>query len=173
MSHLPAFRSLAVLTEGGLDIYRNKTAVTLLRFRPQDILCVIDSQHAGNDLFALTGLGKGIPIVASIEEALPLQIEWLVIGVSTPGGYLPKHLRPQVYDAIRNRIGVISGLHESVNGDPNLVSLAARHCVELVNLRRIPEMEPHISTAKARQISRSCACSRWEPTPTSARPPPR
>jgi len=150
MSHLPTFRSLAVLTEGGLDIYRNKTAMTLLRFRPEDILCVIDSQHAGADLFALTGLGKGIPIVASIEEALPLGVEWLVIGVATPGGYLPQALRPQVYDAIRNRIGVISGLHESVNGDPNLVSLAARHCVELINLRRVPEMEPRISTGKAR-----------------------
>lgn len=146
------FRRLAILTEGGLDIYRNKTAMNLLRFRPQDVVCVIDSHHAGRDLEGLTGMGKGIPIVPSVEEAVPLGIQWLVIGVATPGGYLPKHLRPQVYEAIRNRIGVISGLHESVNGDPNLVALAARHCVELINLRRVPEMDPFISTAQARHV---------------------
>ena len=152
MSHI-RYRRLAVLTEGGLDIYRNKTAMALLRFRPEDVVCVIDSKHAGSDLHRLCGTGEGIPIVASIEEALPLGIEWLVIGVATPGGYLPKLLRPQVYEAIRNRIGVISGLHESVDGDPNLVSLAARHCVELVNLRKVPDEEHSISTAKARQIA--------------------
>src|SRR4051812_27165808 len=151
MSHI-RYRRLAVLTEGGLDIYRNKTAMTLLRFRPEDVVCVIDSKHAGCDLQEIAGMGQGIPIVASIEEALPLGIEWLVIGVATPGGYLPKQLRPQVYEAIRNRIGVISGLHESVDGDPNLVSLAARHCVELVNLRKVPEEEHVISTARARQV---------------------
>jgi uncharacterized NAD-dependent epimerase/dehydratase family protein len=150
MTTAPPYRRLAVLTEGGLDIYRNKTAMNLLRFRPEDVACVIDSKHAGQDLHALTGIGAGIPIVSRIEEAMPLGVEWLVIGVATPGGYLPNHLRPQVYDAIRNRVGVISGLHESVNGDPNLVSLAARHCVELVNLRRVGDLEQVISTAKAR-----------------------
>jgi uncharacterized NAD-dependent epimerase/dehydratase family protein len=153
MSHIRTFKRLAVLTEGGLDIYRNKTAMTLLRFRPEDVVCVIDSKHAGSDLQELAGMGEGIPIVAGIQEALPLGVEWLVIGVATPGGYIPNLLRPQVYEAIRNRIGVISGLHESVDGDPNLVSLAARHCVELINLRKVPDADQHsISTAKARQV---------------------
>ncbi len=150
MSHIRTFRRLAVLTEGGLDIYRNKTAMGLLRFRPEDVVCVIDSKHAGWDLQELTGVGQGIPVVSGVEEAVGMGIEWLVIGVATPGGYLPKALRPQVYEAIRNKIGVISGLHESVDGDPNLVALAARHCVELVNLRKVPDHEHTISTAKAR-----------------------
>ncbi len=158
MTTASPYRRLAVLTEGGLDIYRNKTAMNLLRFRPEDVACVIDSKHAGHDLHALTGIGAGIPIVSGIVEAMPLGVEWLVIGVATPGGYLPNDLRPQVYDAIRNRVGVISGLHESVNGDPNLVSLAARHCVELVNLRRVGDIEQVISTAKARAPPRSCGC---------------
>ena len=81
-----------------------------------------------------------------------LEPTWLVIGVATPGGFLPHDLRPQVYDAIRHRIGVISGLHDTVNRDPNLVSLAARYCVELVNLRRhgVAEEVP-IATARARR----------------------
>ena len=148
----PLYRRLALLTQGGLDIFRNKTAMGMLRFRPVDVVCVIDPKHAGQDLKQLTGVGEGIPIVASVVEAIRLGIQWLVIGVATPGGALPEALRPQVYEAIKNRIGVISGLHESVNGDPNLVSLSARYAVELVNLRRVNEEDHHIGVAAARRL---------------------
>ena len=144
------YQRLAVLTEGSLDIFRNKTAMNLLRFRPEDVVCVIDTKHSGGNLETLTGIPASVPIVASIAEAVRLQAQWLVIGVATPGGYLPPSLRPQVYEAIRNRIGVISGLHESVDGDPNLVALAARFAVELVNLRKVGD-DHSISTGKARK----------------------
>jgi uncharacterized NAD-dependent epimerase/dehydratase family protein len=146
------FKRLAVLTEGSLDIYRNKTAMGLLRFRPQDVVCVIDSQHAGADMGELTGVGAGIPVVASVQQAITLGIEWVVIGVSTPGGFLPGDLRPQLYDAIRSRVGVVSGLHDTLK-DPNLVSMAARYAVDLVNLRTVDEDDNrHISTAAARAL---------------------
>ncbi len=41
------YRRLALLTQGGQDIYRNKTAMSMLRFRPADVVCVIDAKHAG------------------------------------------------------------------------------------------------------------------------------
>lgn len=147
------YRRLALLTQGGLDIYRNKTAMGMLRFRPDDVVCVIDPKHVGQDLQTLTGVGAGIPIVGSIDEAVALGIQWLVIGVATPGGTLPDEIKVQVYDAIRHRIGIISGLHESVNGDPNLVSLAARYAVELVNLRKLPIEDWHIGKAQARHTT--------------------
>ncbi len=142
-------RRLALLTEGSLDAYANKTAMCLLRYCPQDVVCVIDSKHAGMDLEKLVGVGRGIPIVASATEAVKFGVEYVVIGVVTPGGYLPKELRPQLYEAIRNRVGIISGLHES-SADPNLGSLAARHAVELINLRKVPEDEHFIATGQAR-----------------------
>jgi uncharacterized NAD-dependent epimerase/dehydratase family protein len=40
-----------------------------------------------------------------------------------------------------------------VNGDPNLVSLAARYAVELVNLRKLPLEDWHIGKAQARHTS--------------------
>ena len=145
----PIYRRLAVLTEGTRDIYRNKTAMGLLRFRPEDVKCVIDSNHVGTDLPSMPGIDAKIPVVGAIRDAVALGVEWLVIGVNTPGGSIPDSIRPLVYEAIRNRIGVISGLHESVNGDPNLVSLAARYAVELVNLRATPD-DRIVSTGKAR-----------------------
>jgi uncharacterized NAD-dependent epimerase/dehydratase family protein len=147
------YRRLALLTQGGHDIYRNKTAMGMLRFRPDDVVCVVDANHAGEDLQALTGAGSGIPIVATVQEAVALGIDWVVIGIATPGGLLPDELRLQVYDAIKQRVGVISGLHESVTGDPNVVSLAARYAVELVNLRKLPNEDFPIGTAQARHTS--------------------
>lgn len=146
----PATRRLAVLTEG-LDAYRNKTAINLIRFRPHEVVCVIDTRHSGQDLQELLGIGRGIPIVGSAAEAVKLGAVQLVIGVATPGGFLPAELRPIVYEAMRNRVGVISGLHESVGGDPNLASLAARHAVEVVNLRKVSDDAQHIGTGRARQ----------------------
>ena len=145
------YRRLALLTQGGLDIYRNKTAMSMLRFRPEDVVCVIDAKHAGEDLQVLTGVGAGIPIVATVQEAVELGIAWLVIGIATPGGLLPDELKIQVYDAIRQRIGIISGLHESIAGDPNMVALAARYAVELVNLRKLPNEDFQIGKALARE----------------------
>ena len=144
------YRRLALLTQGGLDIYRNKTAMSMLRFRPDDVVCVIDAKHAGEDLQAITGVGAGIPIVGTVQEAVALGIDWLVIGIVAPGGYLPDELKIQVYDAIRQRIGIISGLHESISGDPNMVALAARYAVELVNLRKLPIEDFNIGKALAR-----------------------
>lgn len=145
----PLYRKLAVLTEGSHDIYRNKTAMGLLRFRPEDVLCVIDANHVGLDLQALLGIDSKIPVVGSIADAAHLGIEWLVIGVNTPGGYLPDSIRHHVYEAIKQRVGVISGLHESLS-DPNMVSLSARYAVELVNLRATPD-DRMVSTGLARK----------------------
>lgn len=147
------YRRLALLTQGGLDIYRNKTAMSMLRFRPDDVVCVIDAKHAGEDLQALTGAGAGIPIVATVQQAVELGIDWLVIGIATPGGRLPDELKIQVYDAIKQRIGIISGLHESIAGDPNMVALAARYAVELVNLRKLPNEDFPIGKALARETA--------------------
>ena len=141
-------RNLALLTEG-FEIFRNKTTMGLLRYCPEDVTCVIDSEHAGKDLYELTGLGKGIPIVASVADAVPYNPEYVVIGVTTPGGYLPDNIRSHVYKAIRSQIGVISGLHEELATDPNIASLACRHAVDLVDLRGIPEEETFIASGRA------------------------
>lgn len=145
-------RNLALLTEG-LEIFHNKTAMGMLRYCPEDVACVIDASHVGKDLQSLIGMGEGIPVVSSVEESRQYAPEYLVIGVTTPGGYLPESIRSHVYKAIRARIGVISGLHEELNTDPNIASLACRHAVELIDLRKVPEDEVFIASGRARETS--------------------
>lgn len=152
--HLPqdkgGGRRLAVLTDQSLDTFKNKTAVALLRFRPHEVVCVIDPGHVGADLERMLGTGAGIPVVGTVDDAVRLGATQLVIGVATPGGFLPTDLRPIVYDAIRHRMNVISGLHSSIDGDPNLASLAARHAVEITHVRKVTAITHHIATGKAR-----------------------
>jgi len=127
-------RRLALLIDGDFEPFRHKTATALLRYCPEDVVCVIDDDLAGGDLGALAGVGAGVPVVASVAEALALRPEFLVIGVATPDGWLPEDLRRQVYQAIRAGIGIIGGLHSGLNTDPNIASLACRHAVDLIDL---------------------------------------
>lgn len=154
--HLPKAkggeRRIAILTDQSLDAFKNKTAVALLRFRPHEVVCVIDPGHVGASLEEIFGCGAGIPVVGSVEEAMAMGADQVVIGVATPGGFLPQDMRPIVYDAIRHRLSIISGLHQSIDGDPNLASLAARHAVEITNLRKVPAHPDHIGTGKARKV---------------------
>ncbi len=145
----PRFRRLAVLIEGGSDIFRNKTAIGLLRFRPEDVVCVVDPARGGICATDLGASDARIPVVGSMAEAVLLGIDWVVVGVATPGGFLPQSMRAELYEAIRNRIGVISGLHDTVR-DPNLVSMAARYAVDLVNLRKTDADLHTIGTGRAR-----------------------
>ncbi len=145
-------RRLALLIDGTIEIFRHKSAMGLLRYCPEDIVCVIQPDHENADLSELVGVGHGIPVVGSVDEALSMEPDFLVIGISTPGGYLPPSIREQVYLAIRARLGVISGLHEGLSTDPNIASLACRHAVELIDLRKgLGDDYSRIASGKARE----------------------
>ena len=147
----PVYRRLGVLVEDVRDLYRNKTAMAVLRFRPEDVICVIDPTRTAEELEILHSIAPNVPVVSDVAEAIALGIEWLVVGVVTPGGYMPEELRPILYAAIKARVGVISGLHQSLQ-DPNLIAMSARYAVELVNLRKSPDNgERVLATGRSRQ----------------------
>ena len=92
---------------------------------------MLDSKRAGETL-------DGLPIVGSVAEALPLQPNAALVGVATAGGRFPAAWRELLQQCITSGLDVESGLHEFLNDDPELVALAARHGVELRDLRRPP-----------------------------------
>ncbi len=105
-----------------------------------EVVGLIDSSLAGCDAGELLdGRRRGIPIYATLHEALSDRpdVKWLIIGVATPGGKLPRNYRMTVEDAIRNGLGVINGLHEFLSDDPYFKHLAKRHGVEIVDVRKI------------------------------------
>jgi uncharacterized NAD-dependent epimerase/dehydratase family protein len=135
-------RRIVILAEGYLDFHHGKTATSLLRYRPDVVVSVIDSRFAGLTTQDVLGLGGAIPVVASVEETLSLGPNALLIGIAPRGGGLPNEFRRQILAAIRHGMNIISGLHTMLNDDPVFVEEAHRYGVHLLDVRRPPESLP-------------------------------
>lgn len=132
-------RRLVILAEGALDFHHGKTAVSLLRYRPDDVIAVIDADHAGRTTDEVLGFGQAIAIVASVEEVLDRQPTDLVIGIAPTGGALPESWKRQLITSLNAGISVVSGLHTMLNDDPELVAAARAGGATISDVRRPPE----------------------------------
>lgn len=135
-------RKLLVLTGGCLDILEAKTAVVLLRYCPEQVVAILDAEHAGQNLVELVGTGEGVPIVDSVAAALPFEPNHLVIGAVFPGGVLPASWRTFLLDAIRAGLHIINGLHTPLGEDAELSTCAVKHGCNLYDLREISRQYP-------------------------------
>src|SRR5262245_62368687 len=104
----------------------------IIRYGPDPVVSILDSRRAGES-------HEGIPIVGTVEEALPYGPTVAVVGVATQGGRFPPAWRALLEEALTAGLDVESGLHEFVSEDPELVALAERHGAELRDLRKPPE----------------------------------
>src|SRR5512146_1352739 len=131
------YKRILILTEGKLGVFSSKTGVSVLRYRRGDCVGVLDSAYAGQrieDVLAGTGI-SGVPIVASVAEAMGLKPDSILIGIAPTGGALPDVMRRHVVDALTNGLSIISGLHTLLGEDPELVELAERHNAKIHDLR--------------------------------------
>jgi len=135
-------RRLALLAEGCFTPLDAKTAVGMLRYRPQQVAVVVDSKSAGRTAQECVGVGGSIPVVADLEEAAARGADGLMIGVAPQGGGLPEEWRGMVRDAIHRGWDVLSGLHVFLADDAELAPLAARHRARLIDVRRPPATRP-------------------------------
>jgi uncharacterized NAD-dependent epimerase/dehydratase family protein len=103
----------------------------IVHYGPHPVVAILDSTKAGESY-------REIPIVATVEEAMPLAPTTAAVGVATQGGRFPPEWRELLKDAIRAGLDLESGLHEHISEDPELVALAAEHGVELRDLRKPP-----------------------------------
>jgi uncharacterized NAD-dependent epimerase/dehydratase family protein len=102
-----------------------------MRYRPEEVVAVLDSEAAG-------GSDQSFPIVGTPEEAVALGATTALVGVATTGGRFPPAWRELLKACIASGLDIESGLHEFVSDDPDLAVLAARHGVELRDLRKPP-----------------------------------
>jgi uncharacterized NAD-dependent epimerase/dehydratase family protein len=121
-----------ILAEGRSgDPHYGKTARGILRYAPDPTVAILDSTRAGDSY-------EGVPVVATIEEALPYEPTTAVVGVATQGGRFPPAWRELLKQSIGAGLDVESGLHEFVSDDEELAALAEQHGVELRDLRKPP-----------------------------------
>jgi len=121
-----------LLAEGfSADVHYGKTMRGVLRYRREDVLAIVDSSRAGE-------AEDGVPVVATVEDALPLGPTAALVGVATQGGRFPPAWIEILRRCIENGLDIENGLHVFLSDDPELSELAAKHGVELRDLRRPP-----------------------------------
>lgn len=130
-----SFRRLLLLTEGHLGVFSSKTAVSVLRYRPDDVVGILDSARAGEPLDRIVPGMKDVPIVASVADAAVLEPDGILIGIAPTGGALPAPMRQHIVDGLRRGLSIISGLHTLLKDDPELVELARSNGAKLYDLR--------------------------------------
>jgi uncharacterized NAD-dependent epimerase/dehydratase family protein len=132
-------RRFVILTDGYTEVHVAKTAINVLRYKPEDVVAVLDGQYAGRRCGDVLGVGGSLPIVASLAEAPTANA--LLIGIAPPGGKIPSAWRPIVLEAIRRGLDVVSGLHDLLCDDPELAAAAQRSHVRLIDVRQNDESD--------------------------------
>ncbi len=121
-----------ILAEGfSADPHYGKTALGVLRYRRADVVAILDSMRAGES-------DDGVPVVATVEEALAFAPTTALVGVATQGGRFPPAWIEILRRCILNGIDIENGLHVFLADDPELRELADHHGVVLRDLRRPP-----------------------------------
>jgi uncharacterized NAD-dependent epimerase/dehydratase family protein len=125
-------RRILILGEGfSHDPHYGKTLRGIVRYGPDPVVAILDSARAGV-------VQDGIPIVATVNDALCFDPTVAIVGVATQGGRFPPAWRELLKSCIAKGLDVENGLHEFISEDVELSELAMRHGVELRDLRKPP-----------------------------------
>ena len=133
-------RRLVILAEGEFGPHSAKTAYGVIRYGRDEVVAVIDSTRAGQNVHAYLR-GHDIPIVATLGDALapPGPPDALLIGIAPTGGRLPESWRAIILEAIAAGLDIRSGLHTFIGDDPEFAAAAAARGTAIVDYRRPPE----------------------------------
>ena len=144
---------VVLLQHHGLDNLSGKTGLAMLRYRRGPILAVVDPAHGGADLRALTGIPRDVPVVASLQDALPLlpspEEAVAVVGLAPSGGHLPAEMRADLLAALEAGMCLASGLHTRLAEDAELAA-RIRSGAWIWDLRQEPATLPVASAQAAR-----------------------
>jgi len=131
---------MVILTEGHTTPFHAKTAMSLLRYRPTDVVALLDASQAGRTAEDLLGMHGQTPVAGSLDEVD--SPDSLVLGIAPPGGKLPDAWRNVIVEAVQRGLDIVSGLHDFLSDDCELAELATRHGVRLVDVRQNHENTP-------------------------------
>ena len=121
-----------ILAEGySGDPHHGKTARGVVDYGAHPVVALLDSERAGETY-------KGIPVVATVNDALCFGPTTALVGVATQGGRFPPAWRTLLKSCIAKGLDLENGLHQFIADDPELAEHARRHRVELRDLRRPP-----------------------------------
>ena len=161
---MSATRRMVLITDGFNDAHTAKTAICLLRYRPEEVVAVLDRPSVGKTCQEVFGVGGEIPCVGTLDEAPGANT--LVIGIAPAGGKIPTDWRPVILEAIARKMTVVSGMHEFLRDDLEFRRAAAQHGAQLVDLRDNDERDVadrvgiRDACLRIHTIANDCSCGK-------------
>lgn len=131
---------LALLMHDSVTRSNGKMGFGLLRYGAAPTVVVIDRAQAGQNLAALTGIAaaEGIPIVASLREALAFAPDTLIPAIAPAGGRLPDDWMLEIKESLAAGLSLVNGLHAPLATDPAFSSLVSRPGQFIWDIRQEP-----------------------------------
>ena len=111
---LKANQKLALFCEATMGQPNTKMAEGILRYGPNECVAVIDSKATGKSLKDFWKLDTSLPIVGTLNEAIALGAEVLVLGTAPSGGRLPESWKEVILHALDSGMSVVNGLHDKL-----------------------------------------------------------
>ncbi|WP_207395284.1 DUF1611 domain-containing protein [Bremerella alba] len=131
---IQSHRRIIILTDGFSSPFLAKTAISLIRYRGDHVAAVLETVADGENAEDVFDIGESIPLISSLQEAP--DADAIYIGIAPPGGKLPGDWRDLLKQAIRKRLDIVSGLHDFLTDDDELIVLAQEHRSQLIDVRR-------------------------------------
>ena len=152
-----AQRRIVILTDGHTNPITAKTASCVVRYKPDEVVALLDTTQPGRTSQELLGVGGAIPVVARLADAA--NANTLMIGIAPSGGKLPAAWKQILLEAIERGMNIISGLHDFLSNDADLAGKFERvgRAERGVDRDRI---EPHAGPERL-QIARILLRGRW------------
>lgn len=132
-------RKMVILTGGISHPGPAKTAVNLIRYKPHEVVAILDPTNRGKTSQDLFGLGGDIPVIGALEDAADANT--VVVGIAPTGGKLPPAMKATMLEAVRRKMTIVSGLHEFLCDDPEIARAAREHGARLFDVRKNEERE--------------------------------
>lgn len=129
-------RKFIILTEGHTNPHTAKTCSCMVRYRPEEVVAILDSTNVGQTSQTLLGVGDA-PVVAKLADAPTANM--LLIGIAPPGGKIPPAWRAIVLEAIERGMDIVSGLHDFLSDDKEFSAAAAERGVSITDVRKNDE----------------------------------
>lgn len=113
-------KNFVLFAEGCFGLFTSKIGASLIRYRGDRCVAVIDSRKAGLTVQDVLGYGGPIPIVGRVEDALHLRPEVMIIGKGLHSAELPSGWKPHLLAAVQNGLHLINSIHFRLTGDPDI-----------------------------------------------------
>ena len=131
-----------ILSIDSFDYIENKTGNMLIRYRTSEVVAVIDPSKKGLCSQDVIGVGGKIPVVSSFNDTKQYKPDTLVIGNAPQAGKITEEMKSELISALSFGVDVISGMHDFLSTDKELLNIAKKNKAKIIDLRK-PPSPPH------------------------------